>query len=308
MSGEKSNTVMETAAHGQPPARLRTFAVFAVVLTLAFAWPLYQLLRYSLATHLHSHAVLIPFIAAYLVWLRRGESLPPAVGSPALAVVPFVGGLLALWDVWFGPASAGGLPPNDHLALTTAGYVCFLWAGALAILGWSFVRTWWFPLAFLVFLLPLPTVAENAIEYFFQHTSAEAAAWMFSLAGTTMFRDGLLFKLPGIEMEVAEECSGIRSSLVLFITSLVAGQMFLRSPWRRVALAVFVIPLAIVRNGFRVFTIGMLCVQMGPHMIDSAIHKRGGPLFFALSLVPFFLLLLWLVRADRRRGAVTAMG
>jgi exosortase C (VPDSG-CTERM-specific) len=308
MSGEKSSAVRETAAHGQPPARLKAFALFATALTLAFAWPLYQLLRYSLETHLHSHAILIPIIAAYLVWLRRGEASPRAVGSPALAVLPLVGGLLALWDVWFGPASSAGLPPNDHLALTTAGYVCFLWAGALATLGWPFVRTWWFPLAFLVFLLPLPTAAENAIEYFFQHTSAEAAAWMFSLTGTTMFRDGLLFKLPGIEMEVAEECSGIRSSLVLFITSLVAGQMFLRSPWRRVALAVFVIPLAIVRNGFRVFTIGMLCVQMGPHMIDSVIHKRGGPLFFALSLAPFFLMLIWLWRADRRQGTANTMG
>jgi exosortase C (VPDSG-CTERM-specific) len=308
MSVEKNIAVTQTAAPGHAPARLKAFAIFAAVLTLAFASPLYQLLRYSLDTHLHSHAVLIPLISAYLVWLRRAEALPPAVGSPALAVMLFVGGLLALRDVWFGPASITGLPPNDRLALTTAGYVCFLWAGALAILGWSFVRKWWFPLAFLVFLLPLPTGVENAIEYFFQHTSAEAAAWMLSLSGTTMFRDGLLFKLPGIELEVAEECSGIRSSLVLFITSLVAGQMFLQSPWRRAALAVFVIPLAIVRNGFRIFTIGILCVQMGPHMIDSAIHKRGGPLFFALSLVPFFLVLFWLWRADRRRRSNNPVG
>ena len=62
----------------------------------------------------------------------------------------------------------------------------------------------------------------------------------------------------------------------------------------------FVIPLGILRNGFRVFVIGQLCVHIGPYMINSRIHHQGGPLFFALSLVPLFLLLLWLRRRERR--------
>jgi len=85
---------------------------------------------------------------------------------------------------------------------------------------------------------------------------------------------------------------------VLFITSLVAGGLFLRSPWRRAVLTLAVLPLALLRNGFRVFTIGQLCVRIGPQMIHSPIHKQGGPLFFALSLIPFFLLLLWLRKSE----------
>ena len=65
-------------------------------------------------------------------------------------------------------------------------------------------------------------------------------------------------------------------------------------------LVAFVIPLGILRNGFRVFVIGMLCVYVGPHMIDSPIHHRGGPVFFTLSLVPLFLLLWWLRRGEQR--------
>ena len=60
-----------------------------------------------------------------------------------------------------------------------------------------------------------------------------------------------------------------------------------------------VLPLALLRNGFRVFTIGELCVHYGMRMIDSPIHRKGGPVFFVLSLVPFFLLLVWLRRGDR---------
>ena len=75
--------------------------------------------------------------------------------------------------------------------------------------------------------------------------------------------------------------------------------MFLKSPWRRLVLVAFVIPLGIVRNGVRILTIGLLCVHVGPHMIDSFIHHRGGPIFFVLSLGPLFLLLTWLRRRDR---------
>jgi exosortase len=132
------------------------------------------------------------------------------------------------------------------------------------------------------------------------HASAEAAAFFFRLSGTPFLRDGVMFQLPGIGIQVAQECSGIRSSWVLFITSLVASNLFLTSPWRRAILVGFVIPLAIFRNGFRIWVIGRLCVDIGPHMIHSVVHRRGGPLFFALSLLPFFLMLLWLRRGERR--------
>ena len=116
-------------------------------------------------------------------------------------------------------------------------------------------------------------------------------------------RDGLEFRLPDITLQVAPECSGIHSTWVLFITSLVAGQMILRRPWSRVLLCLVVLPLALLRNGFRVFVIGELCVHLGPRMIDSPIHHRGGPLFFALSLVPFFLWLYFLRQRERAEVA-----
>ena len=122
----------------------------------------------------------------------------------------------------------------------------------------------------------------------------------FNLAGTPLERHGTLFELPGIVLRVGQECSGIHSSWVLFIAGLLASHLFLRTRWRRIALVAFVIPLGILRNGFRILVVGLLCVHVGPHMIDSIIHRRGGPLFFALSLIPLALLLWWLRRQERR--------
>jgi len=286
--------------------RLRGFAIAVAILGLAFVKPLFGLLQYSLHSALHSHMVLIPLISGYLVWLRRKEPLPALSTSLGLAIVPLALGLVALSVLFSGRTSAPDAPPNDYLAAASFAFLCFVWTAAFLCLGGRCLRHFAFPAAFLIFIVPLPTAMENAIETFFQYASAEAAALLFAVSGSTVFREGLVFHLPGIVIRVAQECSGIRSSLVLFITSLIAGQMFLRSPWRRLALTVFVIPLAILRNGFRVFTIGMLCVHVNPEMIDSPIHHRGGPIFFALSLIPFFLFLLWLRRPEHRRPIAPA--
>jgi exosortase/archaeosortase family protein len=86
----------------------------------------------------------------------------------------------------------------------------------------------------------------------------------------------------------------------------VAANVFLRQPWRRAVLVCCVIPLGILRNGFRVFVIGMLCVHISPDMVNSIIHHRGGPLFFTLSLLPLFGLLWWLRSGDARARTGTA--
>jgi exosortase/archaeosortase family protein len=118
-------------------------------------------------------------------------------------------------------------------------------------------------------------------------------------SGTPFVREDQVFALPGIVLKVAEECSGIRSSWVLFITSWLASHFFLKSRWRGLVAVFFVIPLGIVRNGFRILVIALLCVHVGPEMIESVIHRHGGPLFFGLSLGPLLLLVWWLRRSER---------
>src|SRR5437667_11343656 len=136
---------------------------------------------------------------------------------------------------------------------------------------------------------------KDALETASKSAAAEVANLLFHLSVMPLLRAVAIFQLPNITIEVAQECSGIRSSWVLFMTSILAANLFLNTRWRRFALVAFVIPLGILRNGFRILVIGLLCVNVGPQMIHSLIHRRGGPLFFMLSLIPFFLV-LWLLR------------
>jgi exosortase C (VPDSG-CTERM-specific) len=291
-----------TTIGGRLPRRLKLFGFFAAGLSLVFAGQLFELVRFAAESGLHSYVLLIPFIAAYLIWLKRKLTLPEASASPTLALAALALGSASLVVLWVAGAGATPLPASDSLALSTFSYLCFLLGGAFLFLGGGLLRQFAFPTALLIFMVPMPAAVENAVEIFFQHASAKAAALLFSLTGSTVFHHGLIFHLPGISIEDAQECSGIRSTVVLFITSLIAGHLILNSPWRRALLTLFVIPLAIARNAFRIFTIAMLCVHVDPSMIDSPIHHRGGPLFFVLSLLPFLVLLLWFRRRENSKA------
>ncbi|MDP3071627.1 MAG: archaeosortase/exosortase family protein [Opitutaceae bacterium] len=282
---------------GIPPLLGATLAALAA----AYALPLVDLVQFALQGELYSYIILVPVVSGYLFATAPRSPLPAGSPHRLLAGVFAMLGLVAMVSRL---ALGSALQRQDALALGTVSFVAFVTAAAAFFLDRAAFRRARFPLAFLVFMAPFPIAMEQAIEVALQHGSAPAAHAMFLLAGTTMHYHDLIFELPGIALRVAPECSGIRSTLVLFMVSLVAGHLFLRTPWKRAVITLAVIPLALIRNGFRIFVIGQLCIHLGPHMIDSMWHHQGGPIFFALSLVPFSILVFYLVRSER--GALRA--
>ena len=277
--------------------RIGACAGYFVLLTLLFIQPLTRLVLYAARSELYTHILLVPLICGYLLYIQRARlavdyrsSIPGTVTLGGIGVASLTAGM----------AWRGSLSINDGLALMAVAFVSFVAAGGFLFLGSKWMAAAAFPVTFLIFMVPLPDAAVNWLEKASMLASAEAAALYFDLVGTPLVRDGTVFELPGIVLRVAQECSGIRSTLVLFMTSLLASNLFLRTRWRRTVLVAFAIPLGILRNGFRILVIGLLCVHVGPYMIDSPIHHQGGPLFFALSLVPLFLL-LWLLRRHELR-------
>jgi exosortase C (VPDSG-CTERM-specific) len=186
------------------------------------------------------------------------------------------------------------LQTQDYLAFTTASFLCLFVAACFLARPSPALVTATFPLALLIFMIPFPIFLEHALASFLQHGSADAAFWFLTASGMPVFRTGTLFQLPGFSMEVAPQCSGIHSSLVLFIASLLAAHLLLNRRWTGTLFILAVVPLGILRNGLRIFILAQLCVRVSPDWINSELHRRGGPVFFVVSLVPFFVLLLWL--------------
>jgi exosortase C (VPDSG-CTERM-specific) len=275
---------------------------FALSLLLGgFAIPLFDVVHFSLQSDFYSYIPLIPFVSLYAVWLRRAafwikdETYPRFVALTLLSA----GTGLALWHVWdwqlhLDPLSA------DPLAVSTASFVLLLAGTCFWFFGKAAMHALAFPLLLLVFMIPIPTALIHWIETGMQHGSAAVARELFQVSGMPVFYERLIFQLPSIKLHVAPECSGIRSTMALLIVSVVASCVFLRRPGHRLIVVLVVVPLALLRNGFRIFVIGELCTHYGPQMIDSFIHRRGGPFFFGLSLVPFFLLVVLLQRREQR--------
>ena len=270
------------------------WCIYLATVCGAYAVPLLKFARFAADSDVHSYVLLIPFVTAYLIYIRwnqLSDEVSCARGPAALLIAMGAG-------AFFASQHFTELSQNDHMTLIALSFACVAVAGAFLFLGTKWARSAMFPLFFLAFMIPLPEIVVDTLEEASKQASAEVANWLFLITGTPFLRNETMFQLPGITITVAKECSGIRSSLVLIITSLLAANMFLRTTWRRTALVAAVIPLGLLRNGLRILVISLLCVHIGPHMINSVIHRRGGPFFFALSLLPLFAMLWWFRRQE----------
>lgn len=299
LTSEKSGFVLKapTSAGKTNKSRLIWFVIAIALLALVFCGPLYHLLRLAANDDLYSDIPLLPLLSLYLIWLRRERT--PAFFEPA----PLPAGLLSLAGLlvltaWWLPSRQTPPPMDDYLAANTFAFLLLFGGICFALLGKAFMRAFACPIALLLFTIPFPSPLRQWIDTFLQHGSAIFAGLFFDFTGDPVIRDGLNFHLPNIVIQVAPECSGIHSTVVLTIVSIAGAWLFLRSPWKRAVLVLMVIPLALIRNGFRIFVICRLCIAFGPQMLNSPLHRHGGPLFFALSLVPFFLVLLLLRKAE----------
>jgi exosortase C (VPDSG-CTERM-specific) len=302
---EAGSVAGSTHAKKKKMWRIWMGAAFAIALLGVFAQPLLALTNYAAGSDLSSYILLIPFVSAYLLYVRRNHLPTKYHANIPLGVVLLATGLgIFLLVHWLNLARRAPAD-NSYFVLVVLSLLCCLAAGGFFFLGGGWMRAAAFPLAYLVFMVPMPDAMANALESASKYASAEVANVLFQLSGTPFLREGLIFQLPNITIEVAQECSGIRSSWVLLMTSILAANLFLKGPWRRLVLVALVIPLAILRNGFRILVIGLLCVNLGPQMIHSIIHRRGGPLFFVLSLIPLLLLLGWLHKGEARSRSVT---
>ncbi len=283
---------------------LLILAVAAGVLSLLFLVPLQHLWGLARSSDLYSHVILIPFVSIYLAWdTSRIKTIELSQPNRLLALLPLAIGAVSLFA--FSRTTANPLNPEqveDYLAYSIFAYASFLIASTFLLFGRKAIRAQIFAILFILLITPFPVAVREAIQIFFQHTSAEVAYWGIKLVNIPIFRTGLIFEMPSIDMEVAPQCSGLRSSLVLFIVSLVASYLFLKSPWKRAIFVSLFIPIGIIRNAIRITVLAWQCYYIDPEMIDGWFHKQGGQPLFAVTLIPLFIV-LWLFRRSERKKA-----
>jgi exosortase len=175
------------------------------------------------------------------------------------------------------------------------------WVGAFTLcFGWKATRVALFPLLFLFAVVPLPAMVLDWIVPRLQSGSAWSAMALFRLFGVPVLRDGVFLKLPGLTLQIATECSSIRSSSMLLVTAIGVAQMLLRTPWRKAIVILAAVPLSVAKNGLRIFTIAMLSIKIDPGYLTGKFHHQGGVVFFAVALGLLLLFVWWLRKGENR--------
>jgi len=268
------------------------FAVFSAALVLVFLSYLRQLILFSFNHEHYSHMVLIPFVSLYLFGLNRNNILSKVQYSTRAGASFLAAGMvLCLVAISWGPQ----LIANDYHSLMMSSFLILFLGGFVSCYGVSTARAASFPLLFLLFMIPIPSPLLDSVIYGLQWSSAWATGWLFKLLDIPFFREGLIFALPGLTIEVAKECSGIRSSIAMVICGALAGHFYLRSSWQKGFLILAIIPLTIFKNGVRIVTLCLLYMYVDKGYMTGNLHQRGGVVFFLLALT-LMVPLLWILR------------
>jgi len=232
-------------------------------------------------------------VLLYLDWpfLRPSIAPSPRAGSALL--------LAAVLVACYAHGSSKSLSPDIGLSIAMFALTLW-WVGSFVLwFGSRAARLALFPLCFLFALVPLPRFALNAIVTQLQLGSAWAAHALFWIARVPADQSGVSITIPGLTIQVAQECSSIRSSSMLLVTTIVLAQLFLHSKWRKLLVILMAVPFSIAKNGLRIWVIATLGTQVDPGYLNGRLHHQGGVVFFAIALVLVFAL-LWIVKRGEK--------
>jgi len=276
--------------------------VFLVAASLLVGWrPLLATFTLALRNDQFTHILLILPVSLALIFLEwpslRGKFTPDVRAGSALLVI-------AILAATFATVRSSALPPDLQLSIRMFALVIF-WIGACVLcFGLRVAQSLLFPLCFLFWLIPFPQLLLTAVVSLLQHGSAATAHWLFTAAGVPVSQDGVVLNIPGLTVEVSKECSSIRSSSMLLVTTMVLAQVILRSAWRKALVIAVAVPLSVAKNGLRIFTISMLGTRVDPGYLTGRFHHQGGIVFFAVALAVVFVL-IWFLKRQEHAGTET---
>jgi len=223
----------------------------------------------------YSHGFLVPLISGYFLWEKWPELKAARLQPSNVGLVVVVGSLLLLL---LGFVGREFFTMRASLVVLLAGIILF-WCGR------EVLRLTALPVAFLLFMVPLPYIVYDAMAFPLKLLVAKYSVLALKLMGITVLREGNIIMFPQTVLEVADACSGLRSLMSLLALAVAVAFMTLKSPGKRLILIVSALPIAIVTNMFRVIATGVLAQYYGAAAAEGFFHEFAGLAVFAVAMV-----------------------
>jgi exosortase D (VPLPA-CTERM-specific) len=222
----------------------------------------------------YGHGFFIPLISAYLIWADRerlrtmrwhGSWWGVAVVAAGLGFY-FVGELATLYVLL-----------HVSLWLVLVGMV-------LAAGGWPVMRAVAFPLGLLLVVIPLPDFLYQGLSGRLQLLSSQLGVGLLDAFEVSALREGNVIDLGTTQLQVVEACSGLRYLFPLTTLALIGAYLVFDRPWKRIALVLLSVPIAVGLNVFRIAATGMLVDRYGVELAEGFFHAFSGWLVFVCGL------------------------
>jgi exosortase D (VPLPA-CTERM-specific) len=268
-------------------------AAFAALVLAVIFQDTFSMLRAKWHLEEYSHGILIPAIAAYLLWTRRAQ----------FASMPFEGswagvGLVAVGLIVFFLGTLAAITTVDAYALVIVIAGC-----VLAAMGWKTFRVALVPIALLLLMNPLPQFLYANISAKLQLISSQIGVAFIRLLGISVYLEGNVIDLGSYKLEVAEACSGLRYLFPLMSVGAIMAYLINGKAWVRAVVFLSTIPVAILMNSFRIGVIGVLVDRYGTEQATGFLHFFEGWVVFmiCLALLTFEAWALLRLSGDERR-------
>jgi exosortase len=260
--------------------RLAFLGLLVAVSIVWFRLDILALAEVSLGHEQYSHILLILPLSACLAFMEAKQSIGAGKSAPKAGLALLAPAALLSW---IGGGGAIPLSESTRLSVNILALVLSWFAFVLLLFGTEVFRRFQWPLLVLLLLVPLPEWVLSRLVFAFQVASAKTTFWLFRLAGIPVTQNGLVLSLPVLDVEVAQQCSGIRSTMMLLVTCLTLCYLFLKPGWRRILLVILVLPISVLKNGVRIFVLATLGMYVDEAWLNGRLHHQGGIVFFVLG-------------------------
>ncbi len=225
-----------------------------------------------------SHGFLVPVVSFYFVYERRKQlsTLSPSGKWAGLGLI-----ILGILLLFLGNLAAEYFTMRFSILVVLGGIILFL-------LGKEFYKTLLFPLALLIFMIPIPSILMDQITFPMQLFASKVAAKSLHLVGIPVLREGNIIQLANTSLEVAEACSGIRSLISLLALSVVFAYFSQKETWKRIVLVLSTFPIAIIANAARVAGTGIMAHYYGDSVAQSFFHGFSSWVVFVVAFICLF--------------------
>ncbi|MFO7776679.1 MAG: exosortase/archaeosortase family protein [Candidatus Hydrogenedentota bacterium] len=251
-----------------------------IALLTALYWNAFQRMHYGWSTteSYYTHGYLVPFITLFFLWRQRHQFMAAPLQPAARGHVLIAGAILIMLV-------------GNYLNFMIFGMLSFIpmvFGLSLALFGMERTKAIWFPLAFLLFMIPMPESVTQSFALQLKLMATKLAVLTANGLTLPMVQDGSFIYFGDDQLLVGEVCGGLRSLIALLAFGAIMAYISKTRPWAQVFLLIMSAPIAIVSNVFRIFLLCVVGYFWGSETAAGTFHDVSGVLIFVVAFILFF--------------------